>query len=195
MKNSDFIEIKIIVLYLYRYKFNLKKFFNIALVVVSRRFQWLPREIPLKEFYKETPQSRRFVTLQRLSLISGSFLLLLTIKICYHNYWMIELFVFFIEMHTRTQQTWQTLQILVSNERMNSIKQKVTNQFLHTSAQVRLMLWANDNRTQDGMIIFFFFSFWVWGRVSKFASFWKIWVKKLWMELTSRFCTTLNIIT
>lgn len=41
-----------------------------------------------------------------------------------------------VEMHVRTQQTWQTLQIIISNERMNSIKQKVTNQFLHTSAQV-----------------------------------------------------------
>lgn len=39
-------------------------------------------------------------------------------------------------MHTRTQQSWQQLQIIVSNERMNSIKQKISNQFLHTSAQV-----------------------------------------------------------
>jgi hypothetical protein len=39
-------------------------------------------------------------------------------------------------MHVRTQQTWQTLQIIVLNERINSIKQKITNQFLHTSAQV-----------------------------------------------------------
>ncbi|XP_029343319.1 Bardet-Biedl syndrome 1 protein isoform X2 [Acyrthosiphon pisum] len=40
------------------------------------------------------------------------------------------------EMHVRTQQTWQLLQIVVSNERLNSIKQKVTSQFLHTSAQL-----------------------------------------------------------
>ncbi|XP_025409187.1 Bardet-Biedl syndrome 1 protein isoform X2 [Sipha flava] len=40
------------------------------------------------------------------------------------------------EMHVRTQQTWQTLQIIVLNERINSIKQKITNQFLHTSAQL-----------------------------------------------------------
>jgi len=46
-------------------------------------------------------------------------------------------FVFvFIEMHVRTQQTWQILQMLVSNERLNSTKQKITSQFLHTSAQV-----------------------------------------------------------
>lgn len=41
------------------------------------------------------------------------------------------------EMHVRTQQAWQTLQTIVLNERINSIKQKITNQFLHTSAQVR----------------------------------------------------------
>lgn len=39
-------------------------------------------------------------------------------------------------MHVRTQQTWQRLQILVANERIDSIKRKITNQCLHTSAQV-----------------------------------------------------------
>lgn len=43
-------------------------------------------------------------------------------------------------MHVRTQQTWQTLQIIVLNDRMNSIKQKITNQYLHTSAQVEQYL-------------------------------------------------------
>lgn len=39
-------------------------------------------------------------------------------------------------MHVRTQETWKRLQIMVLNERTNSIKQKITNQYLHTSAQV-----------------------------------------------------------
>lgn len=40
-------------------------------------------------------------------------------------------------MHLRTQHTWQKLQIIVASERINSIKQKITNQFLHASAQVK----------------------------------------------------------
>ncbi|XP_050438790.1 Bardet-Biedl syndrome 1 protein homolog [Adelges cooleyi] len=42
----------------------------------------------------------------------------------------------FNEMHVRTQQSWRKFQIKLLSERINSIKQKITNQFLHTSVQL-----------------------------------------------------------
>ncbi|XP_050531535.1 Bardet-Biedl syndrome 1 protein isoform X2 [Daktulosphaira vitifoliae] len=46
----------------------------------------------------------------------------------------------FHEIHVRTQQAWQRFQITILNERMNSIKQKITNKLLHTSAQLPIII-------------------------------------------------------